>query len=185
MLPTVRIGNTDIDLDEWPPFRPLGFANQAHADLLGQMIGFARVTLNTGANDIFPRGGASAIPWNHMVQIQSGPVKYLAAILAGIPIPLENVMARELDLFLGHVIEREQHDHTRNPDTEGNGKYTFRVWLFLGKIPPLIEVVCLKVSVRSTEDNLCVALEQQHQSPSSGADINRLPEAVEHQYRSM
>ena len=57
----------------------------------------------------------------------------------------------------------------------------FRVPFLLGKVVPLVEVERLKRTVSGIEHDLRAALEQERQRPACRADIDRLPEAVEHE----
>src|SRR5258708_29646461 len=47
---------------------------------------------------------------------------------------------------------------------------------------PLVEIVGLERAVVAVEHNLCVALENQGQGAARRADVDRLPQAVEHQH---
>ena len=51
------MGDADVDLHERPPLGPLGLANEVNARFGGRPIGLARVALNTGADNVLPRGG--------------------------------------------------------------------------------------------------------------------------------
>src|SRR6266404_904917 len=54
--------------------------------------------------------------------------------------------------------------------------------LLLGEIVPLAETIRLERAVAAVEHNLGVALKQECQRTARGADIDRLPKAVEHQH---
>jgi hypothetical protein len=51
-----------------------------------------------------------------MVQVQIPAFKNLPAVLAGIPVALENVVAGELHFFLRQPVEQAEQDDTRHPD---------------------------------------------------------------------
>src|SRR5688572_6234492 len=69
MLPAIVVLSAEIDLDERTPLRPLGLANEMHAGFGRSTVGFAGVTTNAGAHDVFPSGGAAAIAWHDVVEI--------------------------------------------------------------------------------------------------------------------
>ena len=71
-------------------------------------IGFAGVALNAGANNILPRRRAAAVSRNHVIEVQVFAVKHVAAVLAGVSIPLEDIMARELDFLFWQPVEHHQ-----------------------------------------------------------------------------
>src|SRR5688500_15174652 len=102
MLPAIVVLSAEINLDEGTPLRPLGLADKMHAGFGRSTVGFAGVTTNAGAHDVFPGSGAATIAWHHVVEIQIFAIEKLPAVLAEVFIPLENVVAGELHLFLGH-----------------------------------------------------------------------------------
>ena len=50
------------------------------------------------------------------------------------------------------------------------------------KIMPFAKIIRLERPVTAVQYSLRMALKQQRQRPASGANINRLPEAIEHQH---
>jgi hypothetical protein len=79
-----------------------------------------------------------------MIQVQILAVEYLTTILARVPVPLEDVMPCELDLFLRHPIKQHQQDHPRNADAERDRADAFGVRFLDGEIVPLPEIERLK-----------------------------------------
>ena len=69
MFPTIVMMQAKVDLDEWPPFRALGFADQMHARFGRSMIPFAGVALDARADNILPRCRPAAVPRNDMVKV--------------------------------------------------------------------------------------------------------------------
>jgi hypothetical protein len=55
------------------------------------------------------------------------------------------------------------------------------VRLLGGKVAPLVETESLEGALVIAEDDLGVALEQEREGAPGGADIDRLPKAVQHQ----
>ena len=102
MFPTVVPVQAEVDLHERPPFRPLRFADKVQPGLLRRAVGFLRVALDTGADDVFPRRRAAAVARQDVIQIQILAVEGAPAVLAGVFVALEDVVARELDFLLGN-----------------------------------------------------------------------------------
>src|SRR5437867_9848024 len=121
MFPTVVIMQAEVDLHKRTPLRPLGLADEPHARFLRRAVGLFRIAGNAGADNILPRGWPAAVARNDMVQIQVSPVEHLAAKLAGVFVPLKNVVAGEFDFLLGQPIKDKQQDDARNANSEGEG----------------------------------------------------------------
>ena len=151
-------------------------------DFLRRVIGLAGVAGDAGADDVFPGRRAAAVARDDVVEVQVLAVKSLAAVLAGVVVALENVVPGEFDFLLGQPVEDRQQNDPRHANPEGNGVDAFRVGFLLGKILPLVEIEGLKRAVLRAEDDLRVAFKEQRQGAAGGADIDRLPEAVEHQH---
>ncbi len=147
MLPAFVVLKPKIDLHEGTPFRALRLANQVQPSFLRGMVGLARIAGNARADDVFPSGWAAAIPGNHVIQIQIFALKNLTAILAGVAIPLKNIVSRELDLFFGKPIKHDQQNNTGNPDFKADGADALGVRLLLGKILPLTKAESLEGTV--------------------------------------
>lgn len=107
MFPAVVAVQAEVDLHEGPPFRALGLANEMQAGFLGRVIGFLRIALDAGANNVFPRSRATAVARNDVVQIQIFALENNAAVLAGVFIALENVVPGEFHFFLRHAVVHE------------------------------------------------------------------------------
>ena len=126
--------------------------------------------------------GTAAIAGNDVVEIQILAVKSLAAVLAHVVVALENIVPGELDLFFGQAVEHDQQDDAGHADFEGDGADAFRMRLLLGKVLPLIEAEGLEGAVLRIQHHLGVAFKEQGEGASRGADINRLPQAVQDQH---
>lgn len=181
MLPAIVILRPEIDLDKRPPFRPLGFADKMHPRLRWRPVCLARITRNAGANNIFPGRWSATIARHHMVEIQIFAIEKLPAILAGILVPLEDIMPGELHFFLRHSVEQHQDDHPGHTNLERHCGDTFRMRLFLGDIVPFLEVIGLERPIFSVQNYLCMALKKQSKSAPGGTDVHRLPQPVENQ----
>jgi len=147
MLPAFLELEAEVHLDERPPSRSLWLPYEVHSGFLGGAIGLARVAFNARADNVFPRCRPSPIARNNMVKVQVFPIKNAPAILAGVLVALEDVVARELDLFLRQAIKHEQKNHLRDSDSERNCVDAGFTVAVAGKMPPLSETVRLKRAV--------------------------------------
>jgi hypothetical protein len=181
MPPTVVPVQREVDLHERPPFRPLGFAHEVHAGLERRAVGFARVARDARAHDVLPRRRAAAVAGDDVIQVQFAAVENFAAILAGVFVALENVMPGEFDFLLGHPVIHEQQDDFRHADAEGDGVDGFLVRHAGGNVAPFLEAEGAERAVRVVHDDLRVALKQKGERPAGGADIDCLPEPVQHE----
>ena len=110
-----------------------------------------------------------------MVQIQVPPVERVSAVLAGVLVALEDVVAGELDLLLRQPVKYDQQNDPGNTDTERNRADAFRMRGLLGEVMPFSEVERLEIPVTRAQHDLRVPFEQQSEGASSRADIDRLP----------
>lgn len=104
------------DVDKRPPPRLFGLSNQVHVRFVNELVSFAGVAGNARANDIFPGREAAFVSGDDVVEIQLRTIKNFAAILAGIFIPLENVVTCEFDFFARKAIEETENNDGRYPD---------------------------------------------------------------------
>ena len=181
MPPAIMLVQAETDLDERPPFRALGFAHETHSGFLRRAIGFARIALDAGADNVFPNRRPAAIARNHVIKVQIFAIKNIAAILAGIFIALKNVMAREFDFFLRQPVINEQQDDARHADAKGDGVNRFFVRRIFGKVAPFVKIESAERAVVAVDHDLRLALKKQGQRAPGRADIDRLPEPVQNQ----
>jgi hypothetical protein len=160
MLPTVVRVEAQMDLNERTPFWSFRLANQVHAGLGRGAVALACVALDTGADDVFPNRWSTSVPWNDVIQIQIFPLKSAPTVLAGVLIPLENIMPGKFDLFFGITVKKDKQNDARHPDFEGDCADAFRVWFLLREILPLVEVVSLKRTILGVQDNLSPPFKQ-------------------------
>ena len=118
MFPAFVMARAKIDLDKRPPLRTFRLPDQVQTGFLRRVICLARVAGNAGANDVLPRGGTAAIPRNDVIQIQVLAFENFSAVLAGIAIPLENVMSGKLHFFFWQAIKHHQQNHARHADSK-------------------------------------------------------------------
>ena len=111
----------DIELHKRTPFGPFWFSDEPEACLQRSSVCLLGITGNAGADYVFPSGWTFPILWDYMIQIQIPPFKHTSAILAGISIPLENIMTGKLDLLLRQSVEKAQQNDSGNADTKRHG----------------------------------------------------------------
>jgi hypothetical protein len=170
-----------IYLDKWSPLRSLRFAHQMQAGFLWSSISLPRIARNARANNVFPSGRATTIPRSDVIEVKIFSFENLPAILAGISIPLKNVVSRELHFLLRQAIKHHQQNDAGYADFEGNRVNAFGMRFFFREILPLTEIKSLKRAVFIGKDDIGVAFEQERERSSRGADVDRLPEAIEDQ----
>src|SRR5262245_11602577 len=120
MLPAIVVRHSEVDLNKWPPLRPLWLSDQMHARRGGRAIGLAGIALNAGTHNVFPGRRTSSISRKHMIQIQVFAFENLPAVLARILIALEDVVTGEFHLLLWHAIKKHQHNDPWDANSEGN-----------------------------------------------------------------
>lgn len=184
VLPAIVRMDGELDLDEWTPLRSLGLADEVHAGFLRSAVGLARVALDARAHDVFPSGRTATVARNDVVKVQIASLAAFAAILAGVLIPLEDVVPGEFDLLLRHAVIDQKQYHAWNANAEGNCADVLGCiwWQFLRKIAPFLEAQCAESSIVCVEHSLSVALEEQGQGPACRADVDSLPQPVENQH---
>ncbi len=181
MSPALVLLGGERYLHKRPPFRPFRFADQCHARFVWQTVSFARVAGNTGANHVFPRRGTAFVTRQNVIQVQFAAVENLAAILAGVFVPLENIVPRKFHFLLRQPIEEQEDDDARHADFPRNGCDHFGFRSGFGKVQPAVEIVREKIVFRIGRNNLSVSLVNQSKGAAGGANIDRLPETIQHQ----
>ena len=175
MFPTVMPRQAEVDLHEGTPLRPLGFADEVQSGLLRRAVGLARVALDAGADNVFPRGRPAAVARDDMVQVQILAVKNFTAVLAGVFVALKNIVPREFDLLLGQPVIHEQQDDARHADAERDGMDKFIVRRGFGEVAPFVKIKGAERAVLGADHGLRLALKEQGEGAAGGADVDRLP----------
>ena len=102
-----------------------------------------------------------------MVEVQIAPIENRAAILAGVPIPLEEVVTGELDLFFRETVEAQQQNDPGYPNPEGDRAHgAIGLGIRVGQVAPLLEVQCPVITVPISKHHLCVPFEEKRQRPT-------------------
>jgi len=182
MPPAFVLWCIEGDVQERPPLWSLRFPNQRHLRFLGKAITFQRVTRDARANDILPGGRSTAIAWNHVIEIQIVSIKSLAAVLAGVFVPLEHIVPGKLHFLLGKTIEEKQHNHARDSDFPRNRLHQFVVRRVGREIAPAFKIVGQEIIRVIRRNNVSVTGVDQREGAPGRTDVDRLPETVQHQY---
>ena len=118
VFPAFVEGGAEGEMDEGAPLWTFGLFDEAHTGLGGGAVGFAGVTRDAGADDVFPVGAAAVVAWNDVIEVEVFAVENFAAVLAGIAIAFVDVVPGELDFAAGNTVEEKDNDDPRNTDTE-------------------------------------------------------------------
>jgi len=101
---------------------PKGLSVQFHAHLLRGAVSFLVVAGDAGRNEVFPRISAPAGLGQHVVDREVVPG---SAVLAGIPIPLDDVLPREHDAFVRDTRVLLEPNDARPREANGGGADVF------------------------------------------------------------
>lgn len=181
MPPTFVLRRRESDVQKWPPLRSLWPANQRHLRFLRKPVALARVTRDARTNDILPRRRAAAIARQDVIEVQLNAIENVAAILAGVLVALENVVPGELHFLLRQPIEEQKNDHARDANLPRNGGYDFVLRRGRREIAPALEIMRQKIVRFIRGNDLGVAGINQRERAPRRADVDRLPEAIQHQ----
>jgi hypothetical protein len=89
-------------------------------------------------------------------------------------------MPRELDFLLWQSVVDQKENDSRHADSKRNGVDGFVVRRIFGKITPLAEIKGAKGTIIRVDHDLGLALKKQGQSAPGSADIDGLPQPVQH-----
>ena len=89
-------------------------------------------------------------------------------------------MPGELHFLLGHAVKEEEQDDLGHANLEGDGADNVRAFVTAREVEPLAEGHGLERSAARFDD-LRVALIKEHEGALDRADVDRLPETVEHE----
>ena len=90
-------------------------------------IALARIAGDARTNDVFPCRGPTAIARHDVIEVEFAAVENVAAVLAGVLVALEHVVAGKLYFLFRKPIEDQQHDHPRDTNLERNSRDHFVV----------------------------------------------------------
>ena len=116
-----------------------------------------------------------------MIEIQLVPIKNLTAILAGVFIALENIVAGKLYLLFWKSIEKQQHNHARHPNLPRNRGDDFVIGRGGGEVAPTVEVMRQEIVFVVGGNHVSMSRVNKRERAPRRADVDRLPEAIQHQ----
>ena len=112
-----------------------------------------------------------------MVQVELLPRQYPGAVLAGVPVALEDVVAGELEFLAGQLVEEGQQDHPGQADRParrvdrlefGDGRIAHR------EVDPIHHRKCLEVILLMVND-MSMPSRQERECPARADHVHRLP----------
>src|SRR5204862_431555 len=89
-------------------------ADQTHVRFERQAVALARIAGDARAHHVFPGRGPTLITWHDMIQIEFASIEKLTAVLAGVLVALEHIMARKFYFLFRKPIEHQEYDHSRD-----------------------------------------------------------------------
>ena len=123
----------------------------------------------------------SAAPRSPVVEIEVAAVEMFSAILAGVAVALEDVVAGEFHLLARHPVEKHEHDDARHAEAEARGLHHVGIRFARTEVAPAFVIVGGKGTIVGVDD-LRVSLAEKRERPAGGADVNRLPQPVEDEH---
>jgi len=140
-----------------------GLAQGLHIDLVREMIAFGAIASVAAGHQVLPGGGASSRARDDVIERKLGGAQRGTAILAGVPVAQQNILAREGAGLVGDTAVFEQPDHRRHAN--GNARRVQKMSvLFFGH---------------------GYAFEHQHNGAARGAHIDGLIGSIQHEHRRM
>src|SRR5262245_31406071 len=118
MLPAIMVVQAQVDLNKRPPLRAFWPADQLHTRFLRRAVCLLSVTSDAGTNDVLPSGRAASVARNHVIQIEVFTIERMAAVLAGVLVPFENIVSCEFDFLLRQPVEHDKQDYAWDANTE-------------------------------------------------------------------
>ena len=122
MFPEIVLRRRKRDLHKRPPFWTFGFSDEAHVRFARQAVALARIAGDARAHHVFPGRGPTLIAWHDMIQIEFASIEKLTAVLAGVLVALEHIMARKFYFLFRKPIEHQEYDHSRDTNLKRNGR---------------------------------------------------------------
>jgi len=120
VLPEIVLRRGEGNLDERPPFWPLRFTDQTHVRFARKAVALAGIAGDARANHVFPSRRSTAVARHDVIQIEFASIESLAAVLAGVLVALEHIVASKLYFLFRKPIEHQQYDHPRNANLKRN-----------------------------------------------------------------
>jgi len=140
-----------------------GFAQELHLRFVRELVALAAVARMTAGDEIFPGGRAPAGARNHVVERKFSGCEHFPAVLAGIAITHQDVLARECARLVRNSAVFEQADDGGHAQRNARGMEKVSVFFF----------------------GHSHAFEHQDDCASRSAHVDRLVRRVQDQHRRM
>lgn len=163
------------------PSRSLRDRPELHLGLLWSPVGLPVVASNTGGNAVLEAACATLCPWHNVVHRDLLTSRSATAILAGPPVPVEQVLPAEGDRRVRDLSVIRQCDDLRNADCSSD-QLDVGIAIFRSEFGPIVPGV---LSVIVWVNHAGRAHPYLHQCLGDGLDIHRLPQIVQYQSRSV
>jgi len=153
-----------------------------HPGLPGIAIPLSAIATNAGSHDVFPRRFSAAISGHYVIHVQFLCDKRIAAVLATMPIAVEQILTIELHFPQQHSIIVPEKKHTRHSHRLTHSMYqaaTFRRWRLCGKSKPRISIKKTKASVLGIDD-LGMLKRKQTERSFHTHHVHRLPQSIQY-----
>jgi hypothetical protein len=120
------------------------------------------------------------IPRDNVIQIQIPPIFQLPAVLAGIGVPFEDVLPSQFNLFFRNPVKKHQYNNPWNADSKADGANRILTLIVLAELLPPMEIEGPKIIPCTIPlYHLSMPHIQEAKSPPNGANVHRLPKAVQ------
>ena len=132
VFPEIVLWRRKRNLHKWPPFWTFGFADQTHVRLAREPVPLARIAGDARAHHVFPSRGPTLIARHDVIQIELASIEKLAAVLAGVFVALEDIVARKFYFLFRKPVEHQKYDHARDTNLKRNGRDYLVIWRVCG-----------------------------------------------------
>ncbi len=180
VLPGIVAGLAELEMEHRAPFGPLRLVKELQAGLARRAVALALLH-GTQEQTMFsqevspPR--SRGMTWSRLRSLRSNLWPQYWQVLWSRSKMLWRV---ELDFLFRHPVEKEEQDHLGHANREGDGADDVRAFVTAGKAEPLVEGHGLKGAAVGIDD-LCMTLIEKHESALDAADVDGLPETIEHE----
>ena len=167
---------------KWTPVGFFRFVQREHICLPRELVCLPGIALDARADHVLPRGWASLISWNNMVQVQIPRFESVATVLAGKLVPLENRLSAELDFLPRDTVIRAEDDDGRDSKLIRNRPNHIRAGVSLGLDQPGFGIMREEIRLFVCVNDLRMSQKEKTYGSFDATDMNRLPKPIEHQH---
>src|SRR5258708_4056118 len=165
-----------LEAMERMPLRAVREADQTHVRLVQELVALAHVARQAGADDVLPRGLATARDGDDVVERELRGRELPSAELAAVLVAKVDVATREFHLLARKAIEGQELDDVWNEDVTA-GRDDGVVVRLDRDVHPVLEVVGAILGV----DGAHLSLVEQGEGAADGRNLYRLKDAIQNQ----